>query len=67
MQPDCRWQVACVASPLHGVTVPVHVVVPFVQKHPLVHVPEDVYVVHAAGVPEHVPPAPDATHVQPSA
>jgi hypothetical protein len=49
---------------LHGVIVPVHVVVPGTQAHPDVHVPCDVYVLHAAGTPEHVPPRPASPGVQ---
>jgi hypothetical protein len=52
----------------HGVTVPVHVLDPLVQLQPLViHTDCDALCVsHVAGVPEHVPPAPEAVQVHPS-
>jgi hypothetical protein len=54
---------------LHGVIVPVQVVVAGCQLQPLVHSPCCVYVLHAFGVPAQFPPMPASAgvHVQPSA
>jgi hypothetical protein len=53
---------------LHGVIVPVHVLVPGIQEQPLfVQIDcELLCVEHAVGVPAHVPPTPVAVHVHPS-
>jgi hypothetical protein len=53
----------------HDVIVPVHVVVPGCQTHPLVHVAAELNVLHSAGTPEQLPPTPLSygVHVHPSA